>query len=158
MQEIIHYVERLIAQQKGLRSELQPARIPFLLRAWWHLQDAQHWPIFFPLVQRMLMSKDGQPTQAQSPIEAYFAFRTHFLSLAQALGLSLWELEHIVTWKGQRILSEQVARKMTRSSSLFEWKDITMHSETSNNLSIDGQKAHHFQKTKQECADHTHIQ
>src|SRR5260370_40685219 len=111
MQELIHYFERLIAQQKGLRSQLQPARIPFLLSAWWHLQDAHYWPIFFPLVQRILMSKDGQPTQAQSPIEAYFAFRTHFLSLAHALSLSLWELEHILTWKGLRILSEQVARR-----------------------------------------------
>src|SRR5258707_11569188 len=131
MQDLTHYFERLIAQHKGLRSQVQPARIPFLLSAWWHLQDAQHWPIFFPLVQHMLMSEDGQPTQAQSPIEAYFAFRTHFLSLARALGVSLWELEHIVTWKGQRRLGKQVARKMTRSSSLFEWKDIAIHSETS---------------------------
>src|SRR6266436_3107573 len=158
MQELIHYFERLIAQQKGLRSQLQPARIPFLLSAWWHLQDALHWPIFFPLVQRILMSKDGQPTQVQSPIEAYFAFRTHFLSLAQALGLSLWELEHIVTWKGQRILSEQIARKMTRSTSLFEWKAIAIHPETRDNLSIEGEEEHQCQKSEQEGSDHTHIQ
>src|SRR5260370_40232114 len=158
MQELTHYFERLIAQQKGLRSQLQPARIPFLLSSWWHLQDVQHWPIFFPLVQRMLMSKVGQPTQAQSPIEAYFAFRTHFLSLAQALGLSLWELEHIVTWKGQRRLGKQVARKMTRSSSLFEWKDIAIHSETSDNQSIEGEEEHRSQKSEQERSDHTHIQ
>ena len=51
MQELTHYFERLIAQRNGLRPHLQPARIPFLLSAWWHLQDAHHWPIFFPLVQ-----------------------------------------------------------------------------------------------------------
>src|SRR5260370_28525331 len=158
MEELIDYFELLIAQQKGLRSQLQRARIPFLLSAWWHLQDAHYWPIFFPLVQRMLMSKDGQPTQAQSPIEAYFAFRTHFLSLAQALSLSLWELEHIVTWKAHRILSEQFARKMTRSSSLFEWKDIAIHSETRANLSIEWEEQHQCQKSEQERSDHTHIQ
>jgi len=158
MQELTHYFERLIAQHKGLRSHLQPARIPFLLSSWWHLQDAHHWPIFFPLVQRMLMSEDGQPTQAQSPIEAYFAFRTHFLSLARALGVSLWELEHIVTWKGQRIFGEQAARKMTRSSSLFEWKDIAIHPETRDNLSIEGEEEHQCQKSEQERSDHTHIQ
>src|SRR6266567_5913629 len=119
MQEFSGYFEQLIMQQKAPRSQLQPARIPFLLSSWWHLQDTYHWPIFYPLVQHMLMGEDDQSIQAKSAIEAYFAFRTNFLSLAQALGVSLWELEHIVTWKGQRILGEQVARKMTRSSSLF---------------------------------------
>src|SRR5258708_5871955 len=158
MQELTHYFERLITQQKGSRAHLQPARIPCLLSSWWHLQDAHHWPIFFPLVHFMLMNEDGRSIQSQSPIEAYCAFRTHFLSLARALGVSLWELEHIVTWKGQRRLGKQVARKMTRSSSLFEWKDIAIHSETSDNQSIEGEEEHRSQKSEQERSDHTHIQ
>ena len=157
MQELTHYFERLFGQQKRLRSHLEPARIPFLLSAWWHLQDAHHWPIFFPLVHHMLMSEDGQPTQAQSPAEAYFAFRIHFLSLAQALGVSLWELEHLVTWKGQRILGEQVTRKI-RSSSLFEWKEIAVYPETRDNLSVESEEAQQCQKSEQERSDHTHIQ
>ncbi len=119
MQELTRYFEHLITQQKVSRSQLQPARIPFLLSSWWHLQNSQHWPIFFPLVHHMLLNEDEQSTPSPSPIEAYFAFRTHFLSLARALGVSLWELEHIVTWKGQQSLGEEAARKMTRSSSLF---------------------------------------
>ncbi len=158
MQDLTHYFERLIAQHKGLRSQVQPARIPFLLSAWWHLQDAQHWPIFFPLVQHMLMSEDGQPTQAQSPIEAYFAFRTHFLSLAQALGVSLWELEHIVTWKGQRILSEQVTRKMTRSSSLFVGKGLAVHAALLDDIAIDGEEEQQRQKSERGPSTHTRIQ
>src|SRR5438874_1467840 len=114
MQDLTHYFERLIAQHNGLRSHLQFARIPFLLSAWWHLQDTHHWPIFFPLLQLMLMHEDGQAVPSENSIEAYFAFRTRFVSLAQALGVSFWEFEHIVTWKGQRILGEQAARKMTR--------------------------------------------
>jgi hypothetical protein len=82
MQELTQYFERLITQQKVSRSQLQPARIPFLLSSWWHLQNAQHWPIFFPLVHHMVMNEDEQSTPSPSPIEAYFAFRTHFLSLA----------------------------------------------------------------------------
>src|SRR6266576_4054812 len=35
MQELTHYFERLITEQKGSRSQLQPARIPFLLSSWW---------------------------------------------------------------------------------------------------------------------------
>ncbi len=158
MQELTHYFERLIAQHKGLRSQLQPARIPFLLSAWWHLQDAQHWPIFFPLVHRMLMSEDSQPAQAQSPIKAYFAFRTHFLSLARALGVSLWELEHIVTWKGQRILGEQVASKMTRSSSLFVGKGLSVHSALLDSISIDEEEELQRQKSERDTSTHTRIQ
>jgi len=158
MQELTHYFERLIGQQKGLRSHLQPARIPFLLSAWWHLQDAHHWPIFFPLVQRMLMSEDGAPTQVQSPIEAYFAFRTHFLSLAQALGVSVWELEHLVTWKGQRILGEQIARKMTRSSSLFGGKSLAFDSALLDNIAIDEEEEQQRQQSEGESSAHTRIQ
>jgi hypothetical protein len=158
MQELTHYFEHLIAQHNGLRSHLQPARIPFLLSAWWHLQDAHHWPIFFPLVHLMLMHEDGQAAQSESPIETYFAFRTRFVSLARALGISLWELEHIVTWKGQRNLGEQAARKMTRSSSLFERKDIAVHPETRDNRTIEGEVKHQCQKSEQERSDHTHIQ
>jgi len=157
MQEFTHYFEQLIIQQKAPRSQLQPARIPFLLSSWWHLQDSQHWPIFFPLVHRMLISEDGQSTQSQNPIEAYFAFRTHFLSLARALGVSLWELEHIVTWKGQRSLGEQVARKMTRSSSLFG-EGIPVHSELMDNISIEGEEEQQRQKSERDTSAHTRIQ
>jgi hypothetical protein len=158
MEEFTHYFERLITQQKVARSQVQPARIPFLLSSWWHLQDVQHWPIFFPLVHRMLMGEAVQPEQSQSPIETYFAFRTRFLSLAQALGVSLWELEHIVTWKGQQSLSEQAARKMTRSSSLFGGGGLTVHLETMDNLSLDDEKKHQSQKNERDTSDHTHIQ
>jgi hypothetical protein len=158
MQELTHYFERLIAQQKGLRSRLQPARIPFLLSAWWHLQDVHHWPIFFPLLHLILMNEDGQAAQSENPIEAYFAFRTRFVSLARALGISLWELEHIVTWQGQRNLGEQAARKMTRSSSLFEWKDIAVYPEIRESITIGSAAEHQCQKSEQERSDHTRIQ
>ena len=158
MEELTHYFERLIAQQKGLRSQLQPARIPFLLSSWWHLQDVHHWPIFFPLVHLMLMNEDGQAAQSESPIEAYFAFRTCFVSLAQALGVSLWELEHLVTWKGQRILGEQVARKMTRSSSLFVGEGLAVHAALLANIAIDEEEEQQRQKSERETSTHTHIQ
>jgi len=158
MQELTHYFERLIAQHKGLRSHLQPARIPFLLSACWHLQDAHHWPIFFPLVHLTLMDEERQLVPPGSPIDAYFAFRTRFVSLARALGVSLWELEHIVTWKGQRNLGGQAARKMTRSSSLCEWKDIAIRVETRGNVSSESEDERQLQKSEQERSDHTQIQ
>ncbi len=158
MQELTQYFERLITQQKVSRAQLQPARIPFLLSSWWHLQNSQHWPIFFPLVYHILMNEDEPSMPLQSPIEAYFAFRTHFLSLARALGVTLWELEHIVTWKGQQSLGEEAARKMTRSSSLFGAKVIPIHSEAMDNLSTDGEVEQQRQKSERNISDHTRIQ
>ncbi len=158
MQELTQYFERLITQQKGSRAHLQPARIPFLLSSWWHLQNSQHWPIFFPLVHHMLMNEDKQFAQSQSPIETYFAFRTHFLSLARALGVSSWELEHLVTWKGQHSLGEEAARKMTRSASLFGAQVIPVHAETMDNLSTDREVEQQSQKSEQDLSEHTRIQ
>ena len=106
----------------------------------------------------MLMSEDGQAAPSGSPIEVYFVFRTRFVSLARALGVSSWELEHLVTWKGQQNLGEQAARKMTRSSSLFEWKDIAVHPETRDNRAIESEEDHRYQKSEQESSAHTHIQ
>jgi len=55
MQALTRYLERLIALNMVTRAQLQPSRVPFLLSAWWHLQDVRRWPIFFPLVQHMLI-------------------------------------------------------------------------------------------------------
>src|SRR5438874_7815548 len=98
----------------------------------------------------MIIQEDEQVAQSESPIEAYFAFRTRFVSLARALGISLWELEHIVTWKGQQNLSEQAARKMTRSTTLFEWRDIAVHPEIIDTISIEGGEEQQWQKSEQE--------
>ena len=103
------------------------------------------------------MGEDGQPTQAQSPIEAYFAFRTHFLLLAQALGVSVWELEHLVTWKGQRILGEETARKLTRSSSLFVGEGLAVHAVVLDPIAIDEEEQPR-QKSEAETSAHTRIQ
>jgi hypothetical protein len=158
MQELTHYFERIIIEQKVSRSHLQPARIPFFLSSWWHLQNSQHWPIFFTLVHHMLMNEGRQSAQTQDPIETYFAFRTHFLSLARALGVSSWELEHLVTWKGQQSLGEEAARKMTRSASLFEAQVIPVHSETMDNPSTNGEVEQQSQRSERELSDHTRIQ
>jgi hypothetical protein len=158
MQELTEYFERLITQQKVSRAHLQPARIPYLLSSWWHLQNSQHWPIFFPLVHHILMNEGKQSAEPQSPIEAYFAFRTQCLSLARALGVSLWELEHIVTWKGRQSLGEEAAKKMTRSSLLFGAQIIPAHLETMDGPRAGGGMEQQNQKNERDMSDHTRIQ
>ena len=107
MQAFVHFLDELITEQKATKSQLQPARVPFLLSAWWHLQDSEQWPIFYPLVHAVIMSDAGQRIVSEDPIEDYFAFRQCFLSLAKALHISQWELEHVCTWYGQKHLGER---------------------------------------------------
>ena len=115
MQGFIHFLDELITEQKATKSQLQPARVPFLLSAWWHLQDAEQWPIFYPLVHAVIMSDVGQRIISKDPIDDYFTFRQCFLSLAKALCISQWELEHLCTWYGQKHLGE---RKVSREYAL----------------------------------------
>jgi len=107
MQAFVRFLDELIAEQKATKSQLQPARVPFLLSAWWHLQDAEQWPVCYPTVQAVVMSDTGQRVVSEDPIEDYFAFRQCFLSLAKALHISPWELEHLSTWYGQKHLGER---------------------------------------------------
>jgi len=111
MQAMMHFLEELIASQQVTRAQLQPARIPFFLSAWWHVQAPQHWPIFYLDVRRALMIEDKLMLEAWSPVEAYFVFRTRFLSLAQALDCSPGKLEHLCTWSVRHTPSAHAEEK-----------------------------------------------
>jgi hypothetical protein len=104
MQRFTQYLQDLISAQHVTRLQLQPARVPFFVSAWWHLQAPERWPIFYAGVRQVLMSDEDAETRTslQDPVEAYFAFRARFLSLAQALHLSSWELEHLCCWCEQQ--------------------------------------------------------
>lgn len=79
------------------RQQLQPARAPFFISAWWHMKQTEAWPIFYVLGQESL-EREGIWTLGQEVVTAYFSFRAVFLALAQALGLCSWELEHLLAW------------------------------------------------------------
>src|SRR5579859_6139452 len=104
MQAFTQFLESLITSQQVSRGQLQPARIPFFLSVWWHLQAPGHWPISYLSVRQVLRTEEEKKRAGHDPIEAYFAFRTRFLSLAQELGLSSWALEYLATWSGQHDL------------------------------------------------------
>src|SRR6266849_249306 len=97
-------LEGLISSQQVQRSQLQPARVPFFLSAWWHVQAPEQWPLFYLSMRRMLMAADGTVPEGQDPVDYYFAYQARFLSLKAALGLSSWELEHLLVWHEQHSL------------------------------------------------------
>lgn len=118
MQSFICFLEELIERQQATREQLQPARVPFFLSVWWHMQDSKRWPIFYPLVHAVLLSETEQAPSSQDAIDQYLVFRMRFLRLAKALGLSSWELEHVLTWYGQHHLENVLDRQAIRSMSL----------------------------------------
>jgi hypothetical protein len=125
MQSFICFLEELIAGQQATREQLQPARVPFFLSVWWHMQDSKRWPIFYPLVYAVLLSETERVRSPQDVIDQYLVFRRRFLRLAKALGLSPWELEHVLTWYGQHHLRESVLNKHNiRSMSLKSGSEL----------------------------------
>lgn len=102
MQAFIQFLEGLITSRQITRAQLQPARVPFFLSAWWHIQDPERWPISYLDVRRALLTKETRLMEPENPAEAYFTFLERFLALAQTLGISSWELEHLAFWCGKR--------------------------------------------------------
>ena len=108
MRSFMRFLATLIAEQRITRAQIQPARVPFFLSAWWHLQETNCWPMYYPLVHGVLTSEELHGQAPLDPIRDYFLFRAQFLALAKALSLTSWELEHLITWYGQGHAREQV--------------------------------------------------
>jgi hypothetical protein len=95
------FIGDLISSGEVLKSQLQPAHIPFFVSAWWHLQDTGRWPVFYVSARKALELEElYSPTR--NPVEDYFTFRDVFLALASALGTNSWELEHLCSWYQER--------------------------------------------------------
>src|SRR5712691_5394224 len=96
MQAFVRFLEGLISSQQVQRAHLQPARVPFFQSIWWHMQARERWPIFYMDIRGAILAENG--VLPSDPIEAYFSFCTRFLAIAQELGISSWELEHLCRW------------------------------------------------------------
>jgi hypothetical protein len=99
MKAFIEYLDGLKKGGHIPNSRLQTYRTAFFLSAWWHLQDSETWPIYYPNTSRLFQQKKIFDATKQ-PIEDYFRFRDIFLTLAGALKLTSWELEYLCFWPG----------------------------------------------------------
>lgn len=103
MQAFVQFLEGLIASGQVTRAQLQPARVPFFLSVWWHIQDPERWPIFYLNVRQALFAEPKNTQGIQDPVAFYFTYQEHFLALAHTLGVSSRELEHLASWQeGQK--------------------------------------------------------
>ncbi len=101
MREFLEFLEQSISSGQVKKRQTQPARVSFFVPLWWHLHDTEQWPIFYPL-SRKALELEGLYSPALDPVGDYFTFRDCFLSLASALGLTSWEMEHLCAWYGRK--------------------------------------------------------
>jgi hypothetical protein len=102
MQALVLFLEGMIATGQIHRSQLQPARFPFFLSAWWHIQDEEQWPRFAGKLRQNIFQGLPLSDPVMNQIELYFAFRERFLALKESFGISAWELEHFLIWQEQQ--------------------------------------------------------
>ncbi len=119
MQALMLFLEGTIATGQIRRSQLQPARLPFFLSVWWHIQDEEQWPRFVNTLRQSIFHELPLTSSVLNQVEFYFAFRERFLALKGYFGVSAWELEHFLIWK------EQERRKYERTSDNSEEEHIT---------------------------------
>lgn len=98
MQAFYDYLVGLARTGQITRRQVQAARVPFFVTAWWHLQATEQWPVFYAS-GRQTLEKEGVYRSGIDPVADYFAFRELFLALAEALKLPVWEMEHLLVWK-----------------------------------------------------------
>lgn len=104
MVAFLKFLEERIDAQETTRKVMQPARTPFFLSGWWHLQDREQWPLFYPIVSTVVMYQARRPVPFDQT-EAYFLFRRWFLLLTKEFDMTTWKLEHVATWYGLHTLS-----------------------------------------------------
>jgi len=103
MQGLVFFLERMIGNGQVSCLQLQPARLPFFLSAWWHLQEEEQWPRFTGYLRQNILTELSLSDSADDQIELYLTFRERFLALKKSFSISAWELEHFLAWQEQRM-------------------------------------------------------
>lgn len=123
MSEFMGYIDNLIETNQITRRQVQSSRAPFFISAMWYMQSPEEWPIFY-ISARNALENDGLYNPFEDLAEDYFAFRKAFLSLASALGLTSWELEHLCRWYEAHPIGIDISINMGSSKSIGEVSDL----------------------------------
>lgn len=91
---LVNYLASQIQAGAATKQQLQPNRSSFLLSACWHVQSPDRWPITFQSARKALKA-DGLLSSDVKGGDRYIAFSRVFRRLAEELGISLWDLEHL---------------------------------------------------------------
>ena len=98
------FLQQEITQGNATKGDLQPARAPYLVSGFWHMQDTEAWPIWYISGRRALTAEHVLQVTGNVS-DDYFAFRRAFVAIASALNLSSWECEHLLDWLDKKRVS-----------------------------------------------------
>ncbi len=164
MRAFLRFIEELISSNQVTKQQLQPARTPFFVSAWWHLQATELWPVFYPNT-RQSFELEGLYMSTQDPIKDYFTFRESYLSLAKALGLNSWNLEHLFAWQRQRntnsmetdeVTEQIIVEHITSSPSTTDQQELEISKFIT--AEIVTTELSQEEEDKQAVSSHSHIQ
>jgi hypothetical protein len=95
------YLQQQIAQGNVTKGDLQPARAPYLVSAFWHMQDTERWPVWYTS-GRNALTAEGALQVTGNVNDDYFAFLKAFVDVMTALNISSWECEHLLAWRHKK--------------------------------------------------------
>ncbi|HUQ84380.1 MAG TPA: hypothetical protein VM076_24720 [Gemmatimonadaceae bacterium] len=87
---------------RGDAAPMQPTHAVVFATACWHLTAPDIWPAFHPSSRQALHNEERLFVPSGDPVRDYLEFREAFLSLAAALELTVWQLEHLCWWHSRR--------------------------------------------------------
>lgn len=108
MQGFQSFLEEQIETGQTTRRLVEPARMPVLISACWHMQDTDRWPIFYQS-KRQTLEAVGLYIPHQDSAENYLVFRDVFLTLGKSLQLTNWRLESLCAWYQMQYSGSTVA-------------------------------------------------
>ena len=113
MRAFADFLEAKIKTGVATRSQLQPARLAFLISGCWHIQQKDQWPIFYVSARTTLQTENLLEESGDS-VNDYFSYYSAFNSLAAALEIDVWTCEHLLDWMNQREPADLKRKKIDR--------------------------------------------
>lgn len=91
---LMGYLDEQIESGAATGAGLQPNRAPFFVSGCWHAQRPEEWPIFYQSARKALQT-DGLLGGSVRGADGYLEFTRIFKALAEGIGISFWDLEHL---------------------------------------------------------------
>lgn len=135
LSDFMDYLKDLLRQGIVGKRKIQPAHLPFFVSSWWHIQNVQEYPIYYTS-GRKSFANEGIYIPVENPVDDYFSFREVYLSLADKLELSIWELEHLCVWTREAKELDNQSASTVLSTSISSL-DATLEDDTNDSNHID---------------------
>jgi len=101
MENFSAYLDSLIESGVVNRQQVQPARLPMFLSAWWYFQTPEKWPIYYLSARQALLAKE-LIRETDDIAEGYLLFTEKYRKLASHLAIDFEDLETLCKWVRDR--------------------------------------------------------